>query len=141
MRSEARDRSVSFNRARDATPGPAAVRKRVDAWREALTHQASGHPARTVAIALGAGYLVGGGLISRFTARIVGAGLRIGLRVAALPFVSQRIVTLGRDLIDGAALESSRRGAKMSHEVSSEIHDAMNLKPKESRSPADQKER
>jgi hypothetical protein len=29
----------------------------------------------------------------------VGAGLRIGLRVAALPVVSQQIVALGRDLI------------------------------------------
>ena len=110
MRSEARDGGVSSNRTLDASLDPAAILERIDAWREALTRQASGHPARTVAIALGAGYLVGGGLISRFTARVVGAGLRIGFRMAALPVVSQQIVALGRDLIsrDGGPRDDER---------------------------------
>jgi hypothetical protein len=43
------------------------------------------HPFRTVAIALGGGYVVGGGLFSPLTARLVGVLIRVGLRAAALP--------------------------------------------------------
>jgi hypothetical protein len=48
-----------------------------------------------MAIALGAGYLLGGGLFSRFTARLAGAGMRVGLRLAVVPVVTQSILDLG----------------------------------------------
>ena len=46
------------------------------------------HPFRTVAIALGGGFVVGGGLFSPLTARLVGVLIRVGLRAAALPLTS-----------------------------------------------------
>jgi hypothetical protein len=61
-----------------------------------MSRQAKNHPGRTVALALGAGYLVGGGLASRLTARIIGAGMRIGLSMISLPVVSRGMMVLGR---------------------------------------------
>jgi hypothetical protein len=72
----------------------ALIRDRTDS----IYRQAKKHPGRTVAIALGAGYLIGGGLASRLTARVIGAGLRLGLRMVSLPLVGQGIVTFGQGL-------------------------------------------
>ena len=66
-------------------PSPSALRQRIDRWRDTLSEQINEHPGRTVAIALGTGYLLAGGLFSRLTARLVGLGMRIGLRVGASP--------------------------------------------------------
>jgi hypothetical protein len=46
---------------------------------------------------VGVGYVLGGGLFSRLTARIVGTGLRIGLRTALLPFVTEGLLVLGQE--------------------------------------------
>lgn len=43
------------------------------------------HPARTVAMAVGAGYLLGGGLYSRLTGRLLGTGARLAFRMVAVP--------------------------------------------------------
>ena len=48
-------------------------------------------PYGMVAGALGMGFVLGGGLFTRLTARIFGAGLRIGL-MAALPTLEKQIV-------------------------------------------------
>ena len=85
---------------------PSEVRERIGTWRDALSQQMKEHPGRTVAAALGAGYLVGGGLFSRFTARIAEIGMRIGLRVALVPFVTQSVVAL--------AARSDRRPSRSS---------------------------
>ena len=45
------------------------------------------HPIQTVAIALGIGYVLGGGLFSRFTGTLV----RYGMRAALLPAVKHAI--------------------------------------------------
>ncbi|HEX3901795.1 MAG TPA: hypothetical protein VH853_03030 [Polyangia bacterium] len=47
-------------------------------------------------MAVGVGYLLGGGLFSRLTARILGAGIRIGLRTALLPVVTEGLLALGQ---------------------------------------------
>ena len=44
------------------------------------------NPYGTVAAAIGIGYLLGGGLFSPLTARILRVGLRIGYGVSTLPF-------------------------------------------------------
>jgi hypothetical protein len=49
------------------------------------------HPYGTVAGALGIGFILGGGLFTRLTARIIGTGLRIGL-MAALPLVKDEVI-------------------------------------------------
>jgi hypothetical protein len=46
------------------------------------------NPYGTVAGAIAVGFVLGGGLFTRLTARVVGAGLRIGL-TSALPFLTE----------------------------------------------------
>lgn len=64
-------------------------------WADRLLRETREHPGRTAALAVGAGYVLGGGLFSRFTARLVRIGLRVGVRAALLPFVTQLIVAFG----------------------------------------------
>lgn len=49
------------------------------------------HPYGTVAAALGVGYLLGGGLFSPLTARIIGFGVRLGVRLAAIPVLRDEL--------------------------------------------------
>jgi hypothetical protein len=49
------------------------------------------HPYGTVAAALGIGYVLGGGLFSPLTARILGLGLRVGLKLAAIPVLRDEL--------------------------------------------------
>ena len=58
------------------------------------------NPYGTVAAAVGIGYVLGGGLFSPLTARIVGLGLRIGLRLAVLPMLKQEMAELVENLDD-----------------------------------------
>ncbi len=68
------------------------VAETINRWRDTLSEQINEHPVRTVAMALGAGYLLAGGLFTRLTARLVGLGIRIGLRVAGPRLVTQSVV-------------------------------------------------
>jgi len=49
------------------------------------------HPYGSLAAAVGIGYVLGGGLFSPLTARIVGLGIRMGLRLAAIPFLQREL--------------------------------------------------
>jgi hypothetical protein len=49
------------------------------------------HPYGTLAAAVGVGYVLGGGLFSPLTARILGFGVRIGLRLAAIPMLRDEL--------------------------------------------------
>jgi hypothetical protein len=51
------------------------------------------NPYGMVAGAIGVGFVLGGGLFTRLTARIVGAGLRIGL-MAALPLMKDELLRM-----------------------------------------------
>jgi hypothetical protein len=68
----------------------------VESLADKVVRQTREHPGRSVAIAVGVGYVLGGGLFSRLTARVVGTGIRIGLRTALLPFVTESLVALGQ---------------------------------------------
>ena len=57
------------------------------------------HPYGTLAAAVGIGYVLGGGLFSPLTARIIGLGLRVGLRLAALPLIKDEVL----NIVDGLA--------------------------------------
>jgi hypothetical protein len=59
------------------------------------------HPYGMVAGALGLGFVLGGGLFTRLTAGVVGAGLRIGL-MAALPLVKEEIVRAAQRALQGS---------------------------------------
>ena len=59
------------------------------------------HPYGTVAAAIGIGYVLGGGLFSPLTARIVRLGLRIGLRLAVLPLLKDELFGIWSRALDG----------------------------------------
>jgi len=67
------------------------------------------HPFGTVAAALGIGYVLGGGLFTPLTGRIVRLGVRIGMRLAVLPLFRQEIAQLV-DSIEDEDVTSSRGG-------------------------------
>jgi hypothetical protein len=71
----------------------------IESWSDALARQTEEHPFRSVAVALGAGYVLGGGLFSPLTARVAGAAVRIGLRLAIVPFVTQSLVAAGETIL------------------------------------------
>lgn len=75
---------------------------------ETLRERVEENPYRSVAIALGAGYVLGGGLFTGLTARLLFGGVRIGTRLAALPFVRDEIFAF----VD--ALSSRERGGQSS---------------------------
>jgi len=55
------------------------------------------HPYAMVAAALGVGYVLGGGLFSRLTFRVLG----IGVRVAAIPLVKHQLLDLAEAAVSG----------------------------------------
>jgi hypothetical protein len=57
------------------------------------------HPYGMIAAAVGVGYILGGGLFSGLTGGLV----RMGLRVAALPFVKQELLNLAKGALQNAA--------------------------------------
>ena len=97
-------RETRGNRGVDASVAHAAeeVRPRVADIRRVvgdLRRQTEEHPGRAIAAAAGAGFLLGGGLFSPLTARLLGVGLRLGLRLAVLPWVLHGAVDLGRSMM------------------------------------------
>ncbi|MES1205888.1 MAG: hypothetical protein ABUS79_08120 [Pseudomonadota bacterium] len=111
-----------------ATASADDLRERVRAWGDMLKRETRQRPARSAAIALGAGYLLGGGLFSPLTARLVAVGLRVGLRMALIPFVTHTLTSLGQRFINGGgegrfsnsdddeANDGSRRNQKRNHD-------------------------
>lgn len=77
----------------------AQARERVNGWSETVLRYTRENPGRSVGLALGAGYVLGGGLFSGLTARLLGAAVRIGLRVAVVPLVADSIAALGEGLL------------------------------------------
>ena len=55
------------------------------------------HPYAMVAAALGVGYVLGGGLFSRLTFRVLG----VGVRVAAIPLVKHQLLDLAEAAVSG----------------------------------------
>jgi len=68
------------------------------------------HPYGTVAAAIGIGYVLGGGIFSPLTARLVGFGLRMGLRLAAIPFLQNELLGMV-DSVGGGTGEESGEGS------------------------------
>jgi len=57
-----------------------------------LREQLEERPWRTLGMAAAAGYVVGGGLFTALTGRLLLGGLRVGVRVAALPMVRNELM-------------------------------------------------
>src|SRR5256885_2587196 len=79
----------------------------------------SRHPYGTVAAALGIGYVLGGGIFTPLTARLVGFGLRMGLRLAAIPFLQNELLgmvgSVGSGASEGSGERSGSSGRKAQH--------------------------
>jgi hypothetical protein len=67
------------------------------------------HPFRTLGLAVGAGYLLGGGLFSALTGRLLFGGLRIGVRLAAIPLVREELMGIIESMTDSGRGETERR--------------------------------
>jgi ElaB/YqjD/DUF883 family membrane-anchored ribosome-binding protein len=113
---------------RAASKQTTQVRNRVLSWRDTVQRETQENPLRTVGVAIGAGYLLGGGLFSALTARVVSATVRIGLRLAVIPLVTQSLASLTEGFF------GSRPSAE-DHEPSQTRGESRN-----GRRPTDQKE-
>ena len=103
--------SESANKAWDRTRGAVSELKRAAAIEERVNR----NPYGSVAAALGIGYVLGGGIFTPLTSRIVALGLRIGIRLAVLPMLKDEISVLADALGgEGEAGEAGkgRRGGK-----------------------------
>jgi hypothetical protein len=85
------------------------ARRSLESLADDLRERVEEQPVKTLALALGAGYIVGGGLFTALTARLLYGGLRIGLRVAALPLVREELVGLIDSISDRGRGETERR--------------------------------
>lgn len=103
--------------ARIASQTTSEVRNRVTTWRKTLIREAQERPGRTAAIAVGAGYLLGGGLFSALTARLVGTGVRVAMRLALIPLVTQTVASLGGGLFSADRTESAATNSEESEDV------------------------
>jgi hypothetical protein len=70
------------------------------------------NPYGTVAAALGIGFVLGGGIFTPLTARILGLGLRLGVRLALLPLLKDQIEELADSLGGEVETNKGRRGGK-----------------------------
>jgi ElaB/YqjD/DUF883 family membrane-anchored ribosome-binding protein len=73
----------SAHKAWDRTRGAVSEIKRAAAIEERVNR----HPYGSIAAAIGVGYVLGGGIFTSLTTRIVTLGLRIGNRLAVLPML------------------------------------------------------
>ena len=94
----------SAHKAWDRTRGAVSELKRAAAIEERVGR----NPYGSIAAALGIGYVLGGGLFTPLTSRIVALGLRIGVRLAVLPMLKDEISVLA-DALTGEG-ESETRG-------------------------------
>lgn len=51
--------------------------------------QVTEHPYRTLAVAAGVGFVLGGGLLNRATGKLVATGLRMGMAAVVAPLAAQ----------------------------------------------------
>jgi ElaB/YqjD/DUF883 family membrane-anchored ribosome-binding protein len=77
----------------------------MDNWREMVDQ----HPWKALGIALGAGYVVGGGLLTTLTGRFVLGAARMGVRLAALPVVRDELMSLVQSATERGRGEQERR--------------------------------
>ncbi len=99
----------SAHKAWDRTRGAVAELKRAAAIEERVNR----NPYGSVAAALGIGYVLGGGIFTPLTSRIVSLGVRIGVRLALLPMLKDEISVLADALTgEGGVQPKVRRGGK-----------------------------
>ncbi|HVZ86365.1 MAG TPA: hypothetical protein VHG72_05315 [Polyangia bacterium] len=79
------------------------------------------HPYGSIAAAVGIGYVLGGGIFTPLTSRIVTLGVRIGVRLALLPMLREEISAIA-DAVTGEQQPSERKGrSRKSAKAESEL--------------------
>lgn len=69
------------------------------------------NPYGTIAAAIGVGYLLGGGLFTPLTARIV----RLGMRLAAVPLVKDELLSMAESALQGFSAGANRTSGAPDH--------------------------
>jgi hypothetical protein len=100
--------SDSAHKVYDRTRGAVSELKRA----AAIDERVGRHPYGSVAAALGIGYVLGGGLFTPLTSRIVALGLRIGVRLAFLPMLKDEISVLADALTGENESEGKAKGRR-----------------------------
>jgi hypothetical protein len=85
------------------------ARRSLETAAEDVRDRVQEEPLKTLALALGAGYVVGGGLFTPLTGRLFYTGLRMALRLAALPLVREELMALVESISDRGRGEQERR--------------------------------
>lgn len=85
------------------------ARESINTTIEDVRERVQKQPVKTLALAVGAGYVVGGGLFTPLTGRLFYTGLRIALRLAALPLVREELMALVEAISDRGRGEQERR--------------------------------
>src|SRR5216110_3653713 len=74
-----------------ATAEAQEVGSQITHWRDDLFDEIKRRPARSLLIAVGAGYVAGGGIGTILTARLLGLGARMAVRLALIPIFADGI--------------------------------------------------
>ena len=95
MATEGREQRLQQHARRLRTEARALGGEIAGAWREGcdaqrLARTVAAHPIRSVLVAAGTGYLLGGGLLTPLTGRL----LRIGGRALAIPLLQRQLLTM-----------------------------------------------
>jgi len=85
------------------------ARRSVETVADDLRERVEEHPWKTLGLAVGAGYLLGGGLFTALTGRLLFGGVRIGLRLAAIPLVREELLGFVENIRDTGRGETERR--------------------------------
>lgn len=95
----------------DAAALAATVEDAADGLHRQLAAHVQGHPLRTLGLAAGVGYLLGGGLGSRLTILLLGAAARV-IAASAAHELGSRNLPAGPDVAGHGAERSEPGGAK-----------------------------
>lgn len=85
------------------------AKQSVESMIETVRTELDERPWRTLGLAVGAGYILGGGLLTPLTFRLLTSAVKIGVRVAALPIVGEEIKGFVETFTDGGRGEPQRR--------------------------------
>jgi ElaB/YqjD/DUF883 family membrane-anchored ribosome-binding protein len=82
-----------------------AVQVMLEDWREMVEDR----PFRALGLAIGAGYVVGGGLLTPLTGRLLLGAVRMGFRLAAIPLVRDELMGVLESATERVRGETERR--------------------------------
>jgi hypothetical protein len=86
----------------ESPPDMADLAERPREWLRILERETSQHPLRTAGLAVGAGFVLGGGLLTPLMGRVLSVGLRLAMRVAIVPVLSRGLGELGGQMLEGS---------------------------------------